>query len=139
MQTKWKQICVLIQLNSLLFLLLMCHSSNLYYLRNNNYNNNYSFVTLICLLHFCKPHLFFILHTPEMFKHAPSPKTNWITTESLADLSRLFMYFMYRLREKLSGVNSIQIKTVYVLNRYKIVESLVSSQRNCLLLIVKLL
>ena len=28
------------------------------YLYNNNYNNNYSFVILICLQPFCQPHLF---------------------------------------------------------------------------------
>ena len=32
----------------------MCHCSNLYHVYNNNYNNNYSFVILICLQHFCK-------------------------------------------------------------------------------------
>ena len=36
--------------------------------------NNYSFVIFICLQPFCKPHLYFILHTTDMFKHATSHK-----------------------------------------------------------------
>ena len=31
---------------------LICHCSNLYHISNNNYNNNYSFVTFICLRYF---------------------------------------------------------------------------------------
>ena len=45
---------------------------------NNNYHNNYSLVILICLQPFCKPHLYFILHTSEMFKHATCHKTDWL-------------------------------------------------------------
>ena len=41
----------------------MCHCSNLYHVYNNNYNNNYSFVILICLQTFCKLNLFVILLT----------------------------------------------------------------------------
>ena len=47
---------------------LMWHCSNLYHVRNNNYNSNYSFVILICLQSFCKPH-FSILLTSFFFKH----------------------------------------------------------------------
>ena len=39
----------------------MCHCSKLYYVYNNNYNNNYSFVILKSLQSFCKPHLYFVL------------------------------------------------------------------------------
>ena len=68
-------------MNSLLPALLMYHCSHLYNVYNNNYNNNCSFVIFICLQPFCKPHLYFILHTTEMFKHATSHKTDWITTD----------------------------------------------------------
>ena len=59
----------------------MCHCSNLYYVYDNNYNNNYSFVILICLQPFCRPHLYFILHTTQIFKHSTSHKADWITTD----------------------------------------------------------
>ena len=59
----------------------MCHCSNLYHVYNNNYNNNYSFVIPICLQPVCKPHLYFILHTTEVFKQATSHMTDCITTD----------------------------------------------------------
>ena len=40
---------------------LMFHCSNLHHLYNNNYNNNYSFIILICLQPSCKSRLFVIL------------------------------------------------------------------------------
>ena len=45
---------------------LMCHCLNLYHVYNNNYNNNYSFVILICMQPSCKPHVHVIL-LPTLF------------------------------------------------------------------------
>ena len=63
---------------------------------NNNYNNNYSFDILICSQPFCKSHLYFILHTTEIFKHETSHKTDRLT-----DARFIFIYNPFSLQNVL--------------------------------------
>ena len=51
-------------------------TSNLYHVYNNNYNNNYSFIVLICLQPFCKQHLCVILLTQLFAKFSQRQSSN---------------------------------------------------------------
>ena len=84
----------------LLFPLLLCHCSNWYHVYNNNYNNNNSFMVLICLQPLCKPHLYLILHTTEMFKRATALFTRnftqgWLKSTDCSPLCLTFFIYAH--------------------------------------------
>ena len=75
----------------------MCHCYN------NNYNNNYSFFILICLQPFRKPHLYFILHTTDMFNQTTSHKTDCITLSKWSLCLAILYVYTFNLQNVLKA------------------------------------